>query len=463
MKKALKVIFGVIGTILILLALMILFFMYQMNWKRTKIAEFENSENHYSVILQEIGSPFLFGPSDVRVILKDAKGTARDDLRTSIANDGGSLSSYNILVNWTASGAYITLRGQEQQDESFLLHYAPEDVVYNYTNLPGTDYTYNAMVLEPDLGLADGEWYYIYDIHATEKYIYTLGSVCKKTDTGYLFTPKYIVLDHNGLVKSECTLPENPERAKIFDDGEFIYIDKNTTGNGDAVTAGNTYPYELVYCDAAGKELKRIFIYEEAAENIIPGYVWYDSIGNIVLGEDKHVYILYWDWEYMDDVDLMSGTVSQVALDEDLPNACRNFCFFMDGKPVVELKDKLNKRFYHAVDVSTGTVSDAFTLLDTRVATPPDRTDVYGIGAYFHDGTGSGYDLVLSYDGGIAGFNRGDDAFKMIVEEKGSELYEYMMEDISFIDEEKFAVLYREGFAGSEQNHVVLFTAKCIK
>jgi len=71
--------------------------------------------------------------------------------------------------------------------------------------------------------------------------------------------------------------------------------------------------------------------------------------------------------------------------------------------------------------------------------------------------------LVLSYDGGIAGFNRGDDAFKMIVEEKGSELYEYMLEDISFIDEEKFAVLYREGFAGSDQNHIVLFTAQDVE
>lgn len=123
MKKALKVIFGVIGTILILLGLMILFFMYQMNWKRTKIAEFTNSDNHYSVILQEIGSPFLFGPSDVRVILKDKRGIAVDDVHTFISNDGGRLSEYNISVSWMPDGAIVTLRGQEQRDEVIILGY----------------------------------------------------------------------------------------------------------------------------------------------------------------------------------------------------------------------------------------------------------------------------------------------------------------------------------------------------
>ncbi len=460
MKKILKNVLIVIGSILILLALFLLFFMYQMNWKKTVIAEFRNEENGYEVILQEIGSAFLFGSSDVRVILKNAKGTATDDLSTSIANDGGSLSAYNISVEWIPTGAHIILRGEEQGDESFVLQYAPEDVVYTYTDLPGTDHTYNAMVLEPDPGLADEEWFYISDIHATEKYIYTLGSVCRRTDTGTLFEPKYIVLDHNGLVKSECTLPEKPDRAKFFDDGELIYIDKNITGDADTAAAGTTYPYELVYCDASGKELKRIFLYEEAAENIITGYVWSDSIGNIVLGEDKHVYILYWDWEYMDDVDLKEGTVTRTELDESLPNACRNFRFFMDGKPVVELKDKLNKRYYQAVDVSTGSVSEAFTLNNVRVATPPDRTDVFGIGAYFHDGAGSGYDLVLSYEGGIAGINLGDDAFTMIAEEKDSELYAYTMEDISFIDEEQFAVLYRNSGSDTMEHHLVIFTAQ---
>ena len=330
-------------------------------------------------------------------------------------------------------------------------------VTYTFTDLPGTDKTYNAMDLEFDLELSEGEEYIISDMYATEDRIYTYGILTGEKGEERYTRCKYIVFDYKGRVQSERTFEEGESynRVQFLADGSSIYIDQNVTGNSDVQTAEGSYPYELVYCDAAGKELKRIFLYEERADNISEGYTWSDSIGRIVPGADKHVYILYRDQNYLDDVDLQAGTVTQIEMPDTVVDVWKNFRFFMDGQPVVEQKDRMNKRYYQTVDVSTGAVGEIFSLLDVDVALPPDMTDTIGVGLYFYDGAGSEYDLVLPYESGIYGFNRGDDTYTRIVEEGECALSEHSVEDICFVEEDRFVVLYRG--INVEEKHLVVF------
>ena len=116
-QKILKVFLGIVVGIVIVLSSIILFFKYEFDWKRTTIAKFENQENGYSVVFQEIGSAFLFGSSDVRVLLKDERGKVVDKIVSEIGNDGSTLGKWNITVSWTHTGVHITFHGQEQKDE----------------------------------------------------------------------------------------------------------------------------------------------------------------------------------------------------------------------------------------------------------------------------------------------------------------------------------------------------------
>lgn len=96
---------------------------YMFEFARTTIAEFENEATEYGVTFQEVGSAFLFGPSDVRVVLEDEAGRNVAVVEDAIMNDGGALDAGNITVEWTDAGALVTLHGSEQEDAQHMMRY----------------------------------------------------------------------------------------------------------------------------------------------------------------------------------------------------------------------------------------------------------------------------------------------------------------------------------------------------
>ena len=122
-SKYFKVFLIIVACIAIVLMSLILFAGYEMEWKRTTIAEFENKSTGYKVIFQELGITVFFGKSDVRVALVDSNGRTVGEIKDSIANDGGKLDEENISVVWQSDGVEITLYGEEQENRSYKLEY----------------------------------------------------------------------------------------------------------------------------------------------------------------------------------------------------------------------------------------------------------------------------------------------------------------------------------------------------
>ena len=88
-----------------------------MNWKITTIATYENVENGYSVVFEEIGEAKFFGPSHVRVTLNDENGLRIDYVETTILNDGARLYEDHAFVLWKNDKVEITLDGSEQEPQ----------------------------------------------------------------------------------------------------------------------------------------------------------------------------------------------------------------------------------------------------------------------------------------------------------------------------------------------------------
>lgn len=122
-KQIIKSILTVVIVIAFFLLASTLYFLYEVEWKKTVIIELENTETGHSVILQEIGCPVSFGPSRVQIILENEHGEVVDEAEDRIYNDGKNLDQGNISVIWTDTSANVTLCGEEQEDKSLVLQY----------------------------------------------------------------------------------------------------------------------------------------------------------------------------------------------------------------------------------------------------------------------------------------------------------------------------------------------------
>lgn len=123
-SKPLKITLAVLVGIALSVSVLILYFGYQMELKKTTIAVYNNVESNYRILFQEIGEPFTFGPSEVEIALEDETGKTLDAVTTRIYNDGGNLDKGNLTVTWTDGGVQIAIHGDEQEDEIHELYYS---------------------------------------------------------------------------------------------------------------------------------------------------------------------------------------------------------------------------------------------------------------------------------------------------------------------------------------------------
>lgn len=87
-------------------------FSYVMNYKEIDLVVSHSPNNENTIKVVEIGEPFFFGPSSIRLKYKNEK------FDTSISNDGKTLDVTNVEVDWINNEeATIVLDGEEQLPE----------------------------------------------------------------------------------------------------------------------------------------------------------------------------------------------------------------------------------------------------------------------------------------------------------------------------------------------------------
>lgn len=90
-----------------------------------EIATFESPDGEYTLIFEQMGAPdWPFGPTDVRLTLKNDDGKRIDRISTQIFNDGGSAYEGNIAsVSWNDDEVIVVLCACEMEDKEVSISY----------------------------------------------------------------------------------------------------------------------------------------------------------------------------------------------------------------------------------------------------------------------------------------------------------------------------------------------------
>ena len=127
-KKKITIIFSallVTGTIL--LVIFVLWWNGAFNKLDIRnITSYEN--NGYTLSFQQIGEPqWSFGPTYVRLLLKDQQGKILEKYDTSIQDDGANAGERNIAsVEWFDDKVVVVLQASEMEDREIIIPFKTE-------------------------------------------------------------------------------------------------------------------------------------------------------------------------------------------------------------------------------------------------------------------------------------------------------------------------------------------------
>lgn len=90
------------------------------------ITSYEN--NGYTLSFHQIGEPqWSFGPTYVRLLLKDQQGKILEKYDTSIQDDGANAGERNIAsVEWFDDKVIVVLQASEMEDREIIIPYKTE-------------------------------------------------------------------------------------------------------------------------------------------------------------------------------------------------------------------------------------------------------------------------------------------------------------------------------------------------
>ena len=90
-----------------------------------EIATYNSPDETYSLVFEQMGDPaWPFGPTDVRLTLKNHNDKIIKRLSTQVHNDGGCASEWNIKsISWNNDAVVVILRGAEMEDKEFSMAY----------------------------------------------------------------------------------------------------------------------------------------------------------------------------------------------------------------------------------------------------------------------------------------------------------------------------------------------------
>lgn len=90
-----------------------------------EVAIYHSPDREYSLVFEQMGDPaWPFGPTDVRLTLKNHDGKKIGRVSTQVFNDGGSASEDNIAsVSWNDDAVIVILRACEMEDKEISIAY----------------------------------------------------------------------------------------------------------------------------------------------------------------------------------------------------------------------------------------------------------------------------------------------------------------------------------------------------
>ena len=90
-----------------------------------EIATYHSPDGEYSLVFEQMGSPaWPFGPTDVRLTLKNHNGKIIERVSTQVFNDGGNADEGNISsISWNDDAVIVVLNACEMEDKEVSIAY----------------------------------------------------------------------------------------------------------------------------------------------------------------------------------------------------------------------------------------------------------------------------------------------------------------------------------------------------
>ena len=120
MKKVLKVILGILLSIIVVISLLYGAFIYMIEYHVATVDK--KSYNGYEVVMQSVGAPLFFSSADGRLLLKK-NDTIINKTDFVLSDDGGSIRDDVWSVSWYKDHVGVVIRGTEQDDTLYSLYY----------------------------------------------------------------------------------------------------------------------------------------------------------------------------------------------------------------------------------------------------------------------------------------------------------------------------------------------------
>ena len=90
-----------------------------------EIATYQSPDGEYSLLFEQMGDPaWPFGPTDVRLTLKNNNGKIVERVSTQLNDDGTNASENNIAsISWNDDEVVVVLRASEMKDKEVSIAY----------------------------------------------------------------------------------------------------------------------------------------------------------------------------------------------------------------------------------------------------------------------------------------------------------------------------------------------------
>ena len=90
-----------------------------------EIANYHSPDGEHSLVFEQMGDPqWPFGPTDVRLTLKDHNGKIIERVSTQLFDDGANAGEHNIAsISWDDDVVTVVLRASEMEDKKVSLGY----------------------------------------------------------------------------------------------------------------------------------------------------------------------------------------------------------------------------------------------------------------------------------------------------------------------------------------------------
>ena len=90
-----------------------------------EIGIYSSPNEKYSLVFEQMGDPqWPFGPTDVRLTLKNRDGEIIERVSAQISDDGANASAYNIAsIFWNDDAVIVVLRASEMKDKEISIAY----------------------------------------------------------------------------------------------------------------------------------------------------------------------------------------------------------------------------------------------------------------------------------------------------------------------------------------------------